>query len=302
MWGRQARHPQSNNLHITERKLILRYLLEPRRRLLFLPIHIICRSLLRIPRLRKFISFYDVSWIYTPSILNSSLCINRSRYNDQDDTEIGFAADCSTDDPLLPGKGVQKRNRFQSRLKRIWSARPTRVIRETMVGLLAIWGFVSVLLQTGFWYRAAHLFDVEQPSPCFCGYSVAEAISMGCKYDSLSAAWLPPHCRDDELTEEFERSGPGPNGSWVYWADKEHMQELTLYEVSLYADRQPELFHTSLEWHRKHCIWSWLKEHRSKSNGVIYDPRSDTEAHIRHCGKMLMEFSNGTTSGVVLIS
>lgn len=127
-------------------------------------------------------------------------------------------------------------------------------------------------------------------------------MSLGCKYDSLAAAWLPAHCRDDEVTEDFEKAGPGPNGSWTYWADKEHTQELTLYEVSLYADRQPELFHTSLEWHRKHCIWSWLKEHRSKFNGIIYDPRSDTEAHIRHCGKMLLEDSNGTTSGVALIS
>jgi hypothetical protein len=60
------------------------------------------------------------------------------------------------------------------------------------------------------------LSTFKPPSSCRCGESVAEALSLGCKYDSLAVAWLPPHCRDDELTAEFEAQGTGPNGSWTY--------------------------------------------------------------------------------------
>ena len=49
---------------------------------------------------------------------------------------------------------------------------------------------------------------------CNCGESVKEAISHGCKYDSLAAAWLPDWCRDDELLAEFEKLGPNADGSW----------------------------------------------------------------------------------------
>lgn len=51
---------------------------------------------------------------------------------------------------------------------------------------------------------------------CSCGESVAEAISRGCKYDLLASAWLPKQCRDDELSAEFDRSGPGLDGEWTY--------------------------------------------------------------------------------------
>lgn len=65
--------------------------------------------------------------------------------------------------------------------------------------------------------RQVPFFNDHQLSPahrgCYCGTSSTEAKSMGCKYDSLAAAWLPEHCRDDELTAEFDRSGDGPNGT-----------------------------------------------------------------------------------------
>ena len=213
---------------------------------------------------------------------------------------MGLESNINEDDFLLSqGNSRPHRSRFRPK----WLLSASALASRTLLVLLAIWGAVSILMTAKTWIQAHGSLKVSRdPSPCFCGYSIVEAKSLGCKYDSLSAAWLPPHCRDDELTADFEVQGPGPNGSWIYWADREHTQELSLYEVSLYAERQPELFHTSLEWHRKHCIWSWLKEHRAKFNGVTYDPRSDTEAHIRHCGMMLTEESNGTTSGVVLIS
>lgn len=95
---------------------------------------------------------------------------------------------------------------------------------------------------------------------CDCGRNTAEARSLGCKYDSLAAAWLPEHCHDDELTAEFERSGDGPNGTWTYWADTRHTQVLTLDEIAAIADKPEKRFHMSKHWHVVHCIFFLLEE------------------------------------------
>ncbi|KAF2035916.1 hypothetical protein EK21DRAFT_45033, partial [Setomelanomma holmii] len=118
---------------------------------------------------------------------------------------------------------------------------------------------------------------------CYCGASVAEAKFLNCIYDELSAGWLPPHCRDDALTAEFVSLGDDPSGGWLYWADKNRTQSLTLEQVGRYADIQPENFHMSYEWHRQHCFFLWRKEHRMKARGRVFDPRSDSEHHVKHC-------------------
>jgi hypothetical protein len=135
---------------------------------------------------------------------------------------------------------------------------------------------------------------------CDCGHSTAEAISLGCKYDSLAAAWLPEHCRDDELTAEFETKGPGPNGSWIYWADSNHTHELSLGEIAVMADDPSARFHMSYDWHVIHCIFYWRKQYRSRFNGKTVEPRDDSEEHIMHCEKVITNKVWGTVAGVAL--
>ncbi|KAH7087064.1 hypothetical protein FB567DRAFT_549476 [Paraphoma chrysanthemicola] len=149
-------------------------------------------------------------------------------------------------------------------------------------------------------YDSNHTAQYSQP-PCYCGDSVAEARSLSCIYDELSAGWLPPHCRDDELTAEFSSLGDNPLGGWLYWADTNHTIPLTLDEVGEYADRQPENFHMSYEWHRQHCFFLWRKEHRMKARGGVFDPRSDSEHHVLHCIGILSEASKGTAAGASLV-
>jgi hypothetical protein len=96
---------------------------------------------------------------------------------------------------------------------------------------------------------------------------------MGCKNDSLAAAWLPEHCRDDELTEEFDHSGDGPSGTvgsntfsllhinslhgaqWLYWKDTRHTIPITPEEIRWVDDTPGARFHMDYSWHEVHCLF-----------------------------------------------
>lgn len=47
--------------------------------------------------------------------------------------------------------------------------------------------------------------------------------------------WLPDHCIDDELIDEFDRAGPGPNGSWLHFADKDGSVAINDREIDDYV-------------------------------------------------------------------
>jgi len=182
---------------------------------------------------------------------------------------------------------------LEPRLSRL-SSKSLKLLKELSLTFLAIWGLLSIL------YHLYVLLHSEVPRGCDCGDSTAEALELGCKYDSLAAAWLPEHCRDDDLTAEFENAGDGPNGTWLYYADTHHTIEVSLEEIALMADDPESRFHMSAQWHRIHCIFYWRKEHRFRFNGKMVEPRSDTEEHIHHCGQIFLGKGYGTISGVVL--
>ncbi|CAK43888.1 hypothetical protein M747DRAFT_356016 [Aspergillus niger ATCC 13496] len=145
-------------------------------------------------------------------------------------------------------------------------------LSQAITYLLAVWGFISVCYNT---YRLISTsLSPHTPSPdaaktqevdsnphdhhpealphelnvCDCGTTIQEALSLNCIYDSLSAAWLPPYCRDDELTAQFERAGPGPNGTWNFFYDENgtipisKAEIATLGETGAYHGSWPGLF------------------------------------------------------------
>lgn len=120
---------------------------------------------------------------------------------------------------------------------------------------------------------------------CYCGRSVAEAKRLGCKYDALQISWTPPECFDEELTEEFNRAGPGPDGEWPYFADDEGKHPLTLEEVALLADTDRG-FYSIHAWHLVHCNYSWRKLFRSYTTGIKMDKEILSMGHIKHCGML----------------
>lgn len=118
---------------------------------------------------------------------------------------------------------------------------------------------------------------------CYCGRSVAEAKRLGCKYDSVTISWLPLHCFDEELSNEFNSAGPG--GEWPYYADLEGTRRLTLEEVALLADTDSEFFTTHL-WHLTHCNYVWRKLLRSLENGIQLERSTASMSHIEHCATL----------------
>lgn len=209
------------------------------------------------------------------------------------DNSLGFASESSNH------HYAQSRKRFIPSLS---------TLKDLILIAFAILGFVSLLqLLTN---THAHIHSEEaatgtcQDAPkvasCDCGNSTAEAVALGCKYDSLAAAWLPEHCRDDELTAEFERSGPGVNGKWKYWADAAHTKEISIEDIAKIADNQELRFHMSGHWHVIHCLFYWRKEHRARFNGKMVEPRSDNEKHIKHCGNIFLDPGHDTVAGVAL--
>lgn len=172
--------------------------------------------------------------------------------------------------------------------------------KNIVVYLFAFWGIVTFLSQI----QLPHFHHGQQKpvdlKGCDCGDSTAEAISLGCKFDSLSMAWLPEHCRDDELTAEFNTKGDGPNGNWVYYADKLHTEQVDVAAVAAMGNDPSARVHMNKDWHMVHCVYYWRKQFRTRANGKIVEPRSDTEDHIKHCGMVIMGSSYGTISGVAL--
>ncbi|KAH8804685.1 hypothetical protein F5884DRAFT_884328 [Xylogone sp. PMI_703] len=138
-----------------------------------------------------------------------------------------------------------------------------------------------------FYSQRWHSGDICEPRPitCNCGNTIKEAHSLSCKYDSLSASWLPPQCRDDQLTAEFKKSSSSPSGRWIYYADRNATTVLTQHEISMMAELPLEqaYFWTTFEWHLSHCSFYWRKEFRSRQRGLTIEDRYDRESHIKHC-------------------
>ncbi|KXH48796.1 hypothetical protein CSIM01_13682 [Colletotrichum simmondsii] len=220
----------------------------------------------------------------------------KDKWHSTHDEEQSLMAENCDDDSVSSTTGF--RSHKTSRYHLLF--RPSiSTLKDLILIAFAILGFISLLQSPTNFHPHAQSEGTSTPdnlhaaptiTSCDCGNSTAEAVTLGCKYDSLAAAWLPEHCRDDELTTEFERSGPGPNGEWMYWADTAHTQEISVQEIAKMADNQAELrFHMSGHWHVLHCIFYWRKEHRARFNGKMVEPRSDNEKHIKHCGKIFLD-------------
>ncbi|RDW59543.1 hypothetical protein BP6252_12630 [Coleophoma cylindrospora] len=159
------------------------------------------------------------------------------------------------------------------------------VFVKVLLYALATIGIISLGLKA--WETVPKRSALQQTNlqSCFCGNSIAEAEALGCVYDTVSVHWLPPHCHDAEVTKEFNHAGPGPDGQWYYYTDKEGTGLFTIEDLG-------SMFHTNgsfwvtHEWHIAHCTYLWRKQSRSRSTGITFEKVWDTPGHIAHCEKM----------------
>ncbi|ROW08767.1 hypothetical protein VPNG_06408 [Cytospora leucostoma] len=163
------------------------------------------------------------------------------------------------------------------------SSRPSKSARLVLSHILLAALSISGTVLYARWHMQDSGPRPPKPIVCHCGSSVAEAKALNCTYDTLSVSWLPPHCREDELTAEFDRAGP--NGTWPYYADKNATIPISLEAMSLLADlpRAQAVFYTSTGWHVAHCAFYWRKEYRMRARGLMTESRYDKESHIEHC-------------------
>ncbi|KAE8345160.1 hypothetical protein BDV24DRAFT_171095 [Aspergillus arachidicola] len=155
-------------------------------------------------------------------------------------------------------------------------------VRYAFLILLATFGVLDLT------YRTYTLIQSRRPISCNCGETVEEAIANSCKYDSIAAAWLPPACRNDELLAQFETSGPNPDGSWMYYADKNKTRTLSLEELSMLPKTGSHFF-TTHQWHLVHCAYYWKKMFLAAEMGTVIEARYNNLAHINHCEMMFLK-------------
>ena len=150
---------------------------------------------------------------------------------------------------------------------------------KLLVAVLATYGLFSLS-------NSQTLSEVKTTTEavvCNCGATVSEAKSKDCKFDSLATAWLPPACRDDGLTAEFERSGPLQNGSWPYYKDlrKEHLLSVDDLAAMAGAEDDSEkttrgrhadrTYYVTAEWFTARCLFYWRKMERAKTLGTTIE-------------------------------
>lgn len=87
-----------------------------------------------------------------------------------------------------------------------------------------------------------------------CGSSIAQAKSRNCRFDILSKAWLPQECTDLGNDEYLADSWSWNHTGWGIYADRWQTRELTLEELSEYADSGLKWYGTERE-HLVHCAW-----------------------------------------------
>ncbi|GIZ41213.1 hypothetical protein CKM354_000452600 [Cercospora kikuchii] len=136
---------------------------------------------------------------------------------------------------------------------------------------------------------------------CYCGTTIAEAESLGCKFDPMSPAWLPAECRDAELSDAFEQAATNlqAGGVWRYFSDVNMTQPISKEEVGAMADTG-DFFFADQHWHSMHCMFMWQKRELALLGKVVLEERYDVPLHAEHCTRVLTSKSKGAFSRVLL--
>ncbi|KAJ5593236.1 hypothetical protein N7537_010140 [Penicillium hordei] len=182
-----------------------------------------------------------------------------------------FDADIVDSDENLPSSSRVRRSIWLFLLGYVW---------KTALLAMAIVGCINTLRLA--WPQINHN---NSSISCWWGESLTEAMSLNCRFDSILVSWLPARCRDDELAEQCDHAGPGPDGSWTFYADENKTQTLDRSGIAALAGSTTQ-FYASHEWHVPHCAWFWRKQVRAAQTGVTIEERFKSVWHVEHCEMM----------------
>ncbi|KAG6047343.1 hypothetical protein E4U39_000539 [Claviceps sp. Clav50 group G5] len=231
-------------------------------------------------------------------------------HEDEDDEEAMTAPDPESAPLARQENEINDRRNGNKAQKRCKHQALFLSFAATLIILLALWGAVDIVRTLWSSSPSAsssrrhrqhqHQGHNQSPLlPCYCGSTLEEAHALHCEYVPMASAWLPPHCRDPAIEDEFDTLGPNPDGTWDYFADGNMSEPLSRGQVAELV-RSDGRYYTSWEWHVVHCLFYWRKLHRAQFSEVTIEPRFNTDAHIHHCSKLILRGGRGgvTISGI----
>ncbi|PMD48878.1 hypothetical protein L207DRAFT_575527 [Hyaloscypha variabilis F] len=142
---------------------------------------------------------------------------------------------------------------------------------------LATFAAVVVFITLDFAIRSSMSTSVQQPPLREdCGSSREEAISRGCTFDPLTAAWLPASC-SRKWTDEFVSTiGMG------YYTERHGKQAIDYAEMPFNST-----YYTNRVHHVAHCIFLLLRLGDMRRD-VRLDHMTLNPKHQRHCIDLIL--------------
>lgn len=128
-----------------------------------------------------------------------------------------------------------------------------------------------------------HVTDKSKSNdrPHLCGSSAAEARALGCRFNQLTWAWLPPNC-PMYANSQFQEAE-----EWIYWEDLDQTKAVgeDVWEEVLDGDR---LIFSELREHATHCVYYFLSVSQAIRDGTPYYDKMVEYEHHQHCADMLL--------------
>jgi hypothetical protein len=160
--------------------------------------------------------------------------------------------------------------------------RANQSLSTVVLGIIVTSGLALVIFVSVLASKKAHQNTVAQESTLLCGNSSAEALSLGCTWDQLTWAWLPPNC-PHYANDEFVQAG-----NWKFYTDPLGKQEAVGAAWTEGLDNKVALWGQRGE-HLTHCIYMFLSLGQIIRDGTSYHQKLTSYEHVDLCSEILLE-------------
>ncbi|KAH0425947.1 hypothetical protein CcaCcLH18_10651 [Colletotrichum camelliae] len=158
-----------------------------------------------------------------------------------------------------------------------WTAKRAALCATATVVIFALASLTALLISS-----EAHSNRQNMAPANLCGNSSAEALSLGCTFDQLLWAWLPPNCphyANDEFLKAEE---------WKYYIDPLGKEQAVGENWAKAMDNKMPLWGERRE-HLTHCVYMFLSVGQIIRDGTSYPPRLVAYEHLEHCANIILK-------------